>query len=66
MMAHKIDYDALQLLHTLYDSLNFPYLPLEESIQHSLAKAILHNATLHLMGGYSGRQASSIPEEGVA
>jgi hypothetical protein len=58
--------DAFWQMRKLYDSMNFPSIPLEESLAHSKGKRVLQNAMLHLMGGYTGRRVGqdspSVPE----
>jgi hypothetical protein len=40
-----------KLMWDLYESMNFPNVSLEESMQASKGKAILHNACQWLLGG---------------
>jgi hypothetical protein len=51
--------EGFALLKRLYDSMNYPNVPLEESLSNAQGKHILQNAMCHLLGGYDGRGSIS-------
>ena len=46
-----IEYDAFWLMRNIYDAMNYPALPLEESLSHWREKSILQNAMCWINGG---------------
>jgi hypothetical protein len=45
------DQEAFDIVRKIHDSMNFPTIPLEESLSFSEAKQILGNAMSWLLGG---------------
>ncbi len=48
--------DAFALLRKRYDAMDFPQLPLEQSLGHAEAKRLLHNAMCYLLDGDAFRK----------
>lgn len=48
-MPEENDLQAFDIVWKLYEEMNFPTLPLEESLKHSEGKRILHDVARYLV-----------------